>query len=131
MLRITSIWTQHEFLRGRLALSGSDDPRRAERHARKLAGADFRPARVWALTLRGGAAIARGERERAAQFLEQAEAAATEIGMKLTAAVARRRRAELRGDEAASIEAAAEMATLGIRAPAKMTALLVPVGQAP
>ena len=128
LLRITSVRTQYEYLRGRLAIAELRDPRAAEKYARQLGRESYRPARVWAHVLRAGAAMLRDERERAAEHLAAAETAATDVGMKLTAAVARRRLAELKGDEALSIAATSDMATLGIRAPAKMTALLVPIG---
>jgi hypothetical protein len=128
LLRITSVRTQYEYLRGRLALAEGGDPRTADKFARALGREAYRPARVWSRLLRAGAALARDQGERAAEQLGTAEAFANEYGMKLTSAVVRRRLAELRGDEALSIAATADMASLGVRAPAKMTALLLPVG---
>ena len=49
-------------------------------------------------------------------------------GMKLTVAAVRFRLSELRGDDALRASASAEMAALGVRVPARMTALLIPVG---
>ena len=128
LLRITSVRTQYQYLRGRLAVAHQRDPRAAERYARALARDSYKPAKVWTLLLRAGAAMLRDEPRRAAELLTIAETTANEHGMRLTAAVARRRQAELGGDEALSIAATSEMATLGIRAPAKMTELLLPLG---
>jgi hypothetical protein len=47
--------------------------------------------------------------------------------MRLSSAAARRRLAELRGDDDLAIAASADMAPLGVRAPVRMTALLIPL----
>ncbi len=128
LLRIRSIRTQHEYLRGRLAIAGNSSPRTVERHARALAKFDNPVARAWGQLLRGGVAIRGGDRARAEKLLEDAEKTALAAGMKLTVAAVRFRLSELRGDDALRASASAEMAALGVRVPARMTALLIPVG---
>jgi eukaryotic-like serine/threonine-protein kinase len=128
LLRITSIRVQWDYLRGRLALAGWGGARVAARHARSLARHPSGAARVWANLLRGGAAAIRGDQVRAIAALEAAADQATAIGMRLSAAVARRRLAELRGgDHDAAVATAAEMAALGVRAPDRIARLLLPM----
>ena len=125
-----SIRVQHEYLLGRLALAGNRAPKDVERHARTLAKFDHPVARVWAGLLRAGAAIRAGHKDRAVTLLESAHDGAVAAGMKLTAVATRFRLAELRGDDPllSCASASAEMTPLGVRVPAKMTALLIPTG---
>jgi eukaryotic-like serine/threonine-protein kinase len=126
LLRVTTIRIQAEYLLGRLAVAGEGGVKTAERHARALARADNRVAHVWAHLVRAGAAIRGGNQAAAERLLQAAEEAALAAGMKLSASAARRRLAELRSDDALLDAASSDMAALGIRAPAKMTALLIP-----
>ncbi len=132
LLRISTIRSQLGYLKGRLALVGHGGPRAAEAEARSLARTSGNAAaQVWARLIRAGIAIGRDDKERASEELMEADRLAQEVGMKLTAAAARHRLAELRraaGDEELGIAAAADMAGLGVRAPGRMTALLVPAG---
>jgi tetratricopeptide (TPR) repeat protein len=132
LMRIASIRTQYAYLLGRIAIvEGELDA--ADKHARELGRVKNPNAQVWSHLLRGGAAAARGDVRRALEAFEEGHAAAEACGMKLTRACLRRRIAELRGDpndEDLRIEATAEMAALGVRAPAKMTNLLLPIGGA-
>ncbi len=127
LLRIASIRTQHAYLRGRLAIV-ADDLRQAERHARELAKVDNPVAQVWALLVRAGVAVAGGDRALAAEILDEAEAGAVAAEMLLTTAAVRRRLAELRDLPELEAAATVDMDALGIRAPGRMTALLVPFG---
>jgi hypothetical protein len=128
LLRIQSIRIQHDYLLGRLALAEGQDARVVERHTRQLARAHNPVAAVWAEILRGAAAVRAGDRDRAVRLLSAADESAVAAGMKLSSAAIRRRLAELREDDALLTAASADMASLGIRAPAKMTALLIPTG---
>jgi len=128
LLRIDSIRAQHAYLLGRIAIV-EGDLRTAERHARALAHDANTQAQVWSLVLRAGAAAARGDAAHAVEWLAAAATAADRGGMKLTRACVQRRIAELRGrpeDEQLGIYATADMTALGVRAPARMTSLLVP-----
>ncbi len=130
LLRIMSIRIQHEYLLGRLALAGDRAPTIVERHARTLAKRDNSVARVWGQLLRVGAAIRAGDTARAEMLIAAAEKGAVAAGMKLTASAVRFRLAELRGDDTLLAAASAEMTELGVRIPAKMAALLIPIGRA-
>jgi eukaryotic-like serine/threonine-protein kinase len=127
LLRVASIRMQHDYLRGRLALVGDPAPRVAERHASALAGQRSTVAQTWAPLLRAGAAIARGRRDRALALLEQARTSATFAGMRLTAAAAELRIANLLGDVSRATPALAELRTLSIKNPQRMTELLIPL----
>jgi eukaryotic-like serine/threonine-protein kinase len=128
LLRVMSVRVQHEYLLGRLALAGNKPVKHAERHARTLAKFKNPVARVWAQILRAGAAMRAGDHARAKSLIATADQAAVTAGMKLSSAALRFRLAELRRDEALLAAASADMAALGIRVPAKMTALLFPIG---
>jgi hypothetical protein len=129
LLRITSIRIQHEYLLGRLAIARKDAARTVERHARALTGVGNPVAHVWARALRAGAAIAARDRARAESLVVACEEAAIAAGMKATAAAARYRLAELRGDHGLLASASQELTLLGVRVPRNMTALLIPTGQ--
>jgi eukaryotic-like serine/threonine-protein kinase len=128
LLRIASIRFQFEYLLGRLALAKSGDLKAVERHARALAKNGNPIGCVWAQSLRVGAAIRAGDNARAESLIVAAEDVATKAGMKLHAAALRFRLARLRNDESQLAMAAIEMDALGIRAPGKMAALLIPTG---
>jgi hypothetical protein len=128
LLRVMTVRIQLDYLLGRLAIVGEGGIGTAERHARALARADNKVARIWAQLIRAGAAIRAGDRAAATTLLEAAEEASLAAGMKLSTAAVRRRLAELRGDDALLDSASSDMAALGIRAPAKMTGLLIPTG---
>lgn len=79
--------------------------------------------------LRAGVAAQRGDRPAALLHLEAAVAGFEAAEMALYAAAARRRLGEMRGGDAdqALVEAAdAWMTRQGVRAPARMTAMLAP-----
>ena len=130
LLRIMSIRIQYEYLLGRLALAGDRPPTIVERHARALAKRRNPVAHVWAQLLRVGAAIRAGDNTRAEALIAAADRAAVAAGMRLTSAAIRFRLAELRGDDALLATTSAEMTELGVRIPAKMAALLIPIGRA-
>jgi eukaryotic-like serine/threonine-protein kinase len=126
LLRVESIRIQYGYLRGRLALAGHVAPGDAARAARQL-GKDPNPmAQVWSMLLSAGEQVAR-DRGGAAACLERAVAAADRAGMWSTAAAARYRLADLRGDGARRDEASAALTALAVHAPAKMCDLLVPL----
>ncbi len=131
LLRVETIRVQHDYLRGRLALAGHGRRADAAGHARRLAGERNRLGPLWALILRAGMAAGDGARPRAVTLLAQAADLAETCGLRLTAAAARRRLAALRagpGDDVMAVDATEEMALLGVRAPGRMTDLLVPIG---
>ena len=128
LLRISSIRIQHEYLLGRLAIAGDGTRKTVEQHARALVRSGNPVAKVWGQLLRAGAAIRDDDKARAETILDSALTDAIAAGMKLSAAAARLRLAQLRGDEALLLAACQEMDALGIRVPAKMTDLLVPTG---
>jgi hypothetical protein len=127
-------------LRG-LALLGAvavaTAPRRAgllravDRDAAALGRVGTKAARAGALCLRAGAAASRGDRERAAALLADADAGFTATDMALHAAAVRRRRGGLIGgaEGRALIESAdAAMRAQEIRNPARMAAMFLPGG---
>lgn len=128
LLRIQSIRIQYDYLLGRLALARPSSRARSVRHARALARFDNPVAQVWAHVLRAGAGLHGRDTARAEALLLAAERAATAAGMKLTASAARFWRGELLRDTALLATAKAEMTSLGVHAPRKMAALLLPIG---
>jgi hypothetical protein len=124
LLRVETIRVQYESLRGRLAIAGHLPAREAARAARALAREANPMAKLWAIAIQAGA-IAADDRARAASLFERAAADADRNGMRATAAAARVRVAELRGEDPAP--ARVELAALGVRDPDRMCALLVPV----
>ncbi len=122
LLRVPILRNQYDYLRGRLAVADVA-PRAAARHAAALARSPSPVGRTWAVLLRAGVSPA-GD---ALRLLRQAAAQADAAGMQLTAAAVRHRIAELEGDEAQAIAASGALAALGVRAPARMAALLVPM----
>jgi tetratricopeptide (TPR) repeat protein len=122
LTRVESVRVQTDYLRGRLAIAGQLPEAEARRAARKLAKEKNPMAKVWAIVVEAGA-----DATRAASLYERAAEAAEQAGMRSTAATARWRLAELRDDAALRARAEAEMATLGVRNPARMCALLAPI----
>src|SRR5262249_12589270 len=126
LLRVESIRIQFGYLRGRLALAGHVAAGDAARAARRLAREPNPMAHVWSMLLEAGDQAAR-DRAGAAALLERAAEAADRAGMRSTAAAARHRVAELRGDPALLARASAELTALAVRAPGKLCDLLVPL----
>ncbi|MEO7329206.1 MAG: ATP-binding protein, partial [Minicystis sp.] len=103
--------------------------RMAERDARLLAKERVPLASALSLLAFAGAAVARGQRERALPLFERAEAAFEALSMRLHAAVARRRRGELLGGDGgrALVWSCDEwMITEEVRNPERMAAMLAP-----
>jgi hypothetical protein len=128
LMHVLTIRMQHAFLLGRLALAENGPAKTIAKHARVLDKLGTSVARVWALILRAGSALHDRDRSRGEKLLGEVDAAAHVAGMKLVSAVARFRLGELRNDAALVEAASAEMRELGVRAPAKMAALTIPIG---
>jgi tetratricopeptide (TPR) repeat protein len=126
MVRVAAIRSQASYLRGRLA-AHVGDRRSVERHARELDRIGTAIAAVWAQLLRAAAAHLRADRDALIKTLVAADQAARAAGMLLSAASARWQLAILRADPAAQAEARAAMTALGVRAPAKLAAMLIPL----
>jgi tetratricopeptide (TPR) repeat protein len=151
LARITSLWgalrrsllpfavqfvridTRH--LRARAALAASEDGgarelvAAAERDARAIARERMAWSTPLATLLRAGVASRRGRDEQAVELLREAARGFDEVHMALYAAAARSRLgAELGGEEGRALVRAAEetMAAEGVKAPAKMVAMLAP-----
>ncbi|HTM19434.1 MAG TPA: hypothetical protein VL172_02965, partial [Kofleriaceae bacterium] len=130
LLRVESIRVQDGYLRGRLALAGLLPAGDAIRYARKLAREHNHLARTWSLLLRAGTEAQAQRPDEAIAILTEAGAAAEAAGMRLTQAAARRLQAQLRGNEGEDEQALAatgEMGALGVRAPGRMTEMLIPI----
>lgn len=130
LVRVDAIRTQTEYLRGRLA-ARRGDRRAVERHARELERVATPISKVWAWMLRAVAAHLRDDRDALIAALVAADEAGRAGGLALSAATSRWRLAVLRQDAAAEAEAASAMAALGVRAPAKVAAMLLPLGARP
>jgi hypothetical protein len=101
----------------------------AESHARRLARRGEPYQRAWALSLRAGAAAARGRRADCLALLSVAEEAFHTADMPLYAEVMRLRRGETLGGEAGcdlAAEAAASMTARTVRNPARWADLYAP-----
>ncbi len=120
LLRVESIRVQDSYLKGRLALAGHRPAAEAKHAARALAKEKNPLAAVWSLVIEAGDAAD------AAPLYARAATAADRAGMKSTAAVARWRIAELRGDDSLRARATTELTELGVRDPVRMAALLAP-----
>jgi eukaryotic-like serine/threonine-protein kinase len=127
--RAEALW-----LRARLLLSTtrSDAPallREVRRLARLLTREATPYARIWA-ALTGGGLYYRSDRDRSVTHLRTAVALADEDGLNIYSAVARRQLGiVVGGSEGAALvtDADAAMTALGVRSPAKMTAVIAPV----
>ena len=125
ILRVETVRTQYNYLRGRLALAGHLPEVEAMRAARKLYKETNPLAAVWALAVEAGVRSTR-DPERAAALYEKTAQASERVGMRAMAAAARWRIADLRRDEAMRSSAEAELSALGVRNAKRMCSLLVP-----
>jgi tetratricopeptide (TPR) repeat protein len=128
LLHLMTIRMQHAYLLGRLAIAGHAPAKEVVKHARVLEKVDTQVSRVWALVLRAGLALRERDQPRSEKLLTATGEAARAAGMKLVSAVARYRLAELRRDDALLQTTSGEMRDLGVRAPAKTAALIIPTG---
>ena len=105
--------------------------------ARRDVGAAQRPLKIlskegatfvdaWAELVRAGICAAAGKREAALAPLERAIVLANDAHMRLVAETARRRRAELMQDAPGLADTDSVLAALGVKNPARMTALIAP-----
>jgi tRNA A-37 threonylcarbamoyl transferase component Bud32/tetratricopeptide (TPR) repeat protein len=132
LLRIASIRTQVAYLEGRVAASIGAPRRVVEKHARTLLRQKNPVADVWAHLVRAGAAMNADDTGAAIAILASTADEAAAIGMRLSAAAARLRLARLRnaaGDDELARTAMADMTVLGVRAPERMAALLIPTAR--
>lgn len=128
LLRIESVRTQTEYTRARLALTGHLPPDEAARSAAKLEKDHRNPlARAWSTMIRAGMT---SDRTRAAELYASSIAHAEQAGMKATVAALRLRVGELREDASLQASAEGELASLGVRNAARMTALIAPAHSA-
>jgi len=130
--RVASIRLQTAYLQARLALvEGTPKSlRRAEHLAADLGKSPQPMAGAWSQLIRGCVAVHHGDSAAARAAFDRAEQVAHSGTMRLTAAVARLRRAALvEGDAGAALDAdaRAELAGLGVRKPDKMAAMIAPL----
>jgi hypothetical protein len=132
LLRLVPIRTVYLWLRGRLALTdaaaGVDRERalsEATRCANRLRAEGLASAAAWARLLDAGVAAQRSAVAESVTALSDAIRRFDVLEMRLYAAVARRRLAEL-GDDEAGKHAARYMAEEGIADPARMAAVYAP-----
>ncbi len=130
LVRVAAIRTQTDYLRGRLA-ARRGDRRGVERYARGLERGATPISTVWASMLRAVAAHLHDDRDAVLAALSAADASASRAGLALSGATARWQLATLRQDGPALVAAAAAMASLGVKAPAKVAAMLLPLGPWP
>jgi hypothetical protein len=132
LLRIQSIRLRWWEALARAALATADAPQRVRRAAllgRRLSGARTNLSEMYARLINAAVAHIRGDGEGAVLLLVEAEERAIAIDMKLHAAVARRRRGQLLGDDGgrALLEATDEwMASQGVRSAERLSAMLLP-----
>ncbi|MBX3024986.1 AAA family ATPase [bacterium] len=134
LLRVSLARVDALSLRGRLALAvaqcGGDDAllRAAAADARGLRREGRGDATVHAAMLEAGVAATRGDAQEATARLAEVIAAAERHDMALHAAVARYRRAELRGANGGALRSAARdaIAARGIRVPERWAAMYAP-----
>jgi len=127
--RVQVIRAEVTFLKGRLELaSATGSARTARRIARRIAREGIPPALTWSAMIAAGACARFGDSEGLASALDRAVALADAADMELCAAAARRRRAQLGGDDAerAGREATDWMRAQGIVDPDAVTAMMLP-----
>ncbi len=127
VLRVSFARTYMLDLRARAALCAGL-PHVADKDARRILGEKFAWSRPLAIQIRACVAARRGDRAAAAALFDEAARGFANADMLLHAAAARRRRGELTGTPALIDAADAWMATQKIRNPARMTAMLAPIG---